>query len=269
MTTNSDLKPFSKVLMGLLVILLLGVFLIRPDKTPDKSELHITIIPHFMLESEKVKEFYSFIKDKRYQKSDPDNIIIISPNHFHPDSQQPQTICTTSNTFFKTIQLPLTPFFQTSCEEKNFFPFGNIITTNEHGIGEHFRWIESNFSNTKNIYPLILPTHKFNQLEKLANQFSIFRGETLIITSVDFSHYLSETQAYTNDQTSITTLQNWTSTRKEFRNLDVDCPSCLYLIHQIANNNQQPNLYRRDSSSTILGRDMKEENTSRIFMYYE
>jgi AmmeMemoRadiSam system protein B len=91
----------------------------------------------------------------------------------------------------------------------------------------------------------------------------------LIIASVDFSHYLPEATAQANDQISIQTLQNWTWNRWDFRWLDVDCPSCLYLVNEIAIHKQSAQLYYRDSSSTILWKDMQSENTSRVFMYYE
>jgi hypothetical protein len=52
----------------------------------------------------------------------------------------------------------------------------------------------------------------------------------------------------------------------------VDCPACLYFLNHIAkkeNVSSQAQLYYRDSSSTILQREMGSENTSRVFMWYE
>ncbi|MBQ2599947.1 hypothetical protein II582_00810 [bacterium] len=42
----------------------------------------MAIIPHFMLDTTKVDEFYSLIHDKRYSDQNPDAIVLISPNHF-------------------------------------------------------------------------------------------------------------------------------------------------------------------------------------------
>ncbi|MBQ7074116.1 hypothetical protein IJM86_03505 [bacterium] len=55
------------------------------------SETHFAIIPHFMIASEKVNAFYAMIKEKWYKKSDPNYVLIVSPNHFYLDEKEPQT----------------------------------------------------------------------------------------------------------------------------------------------------------------------------------
>ncbi|MDR2416414.1 MAG: hypothetical protein LBD75_07660 [Candidatus Peribacteria bacterium] len=50
----------------------------------------------------------------------------------------------------------------------------------------------------------------------------------------------------------------------------MDCPACLFSVQQLATLFlQHAQLRYRDSSSTILGHDMKQDNTSRVFMWYE
>lgn len=170
---------------------------------------------------------------------------------------------------FKQETLWLTPLPNTDCKENIFYPLGWIDTTKEHGIAEHFMWINKYFSSTKTIYPLILPSHRLNTTQQALSSIQQVKWTTLIIASVDFSHYLSEVLAYEHDQISIQTLQKGKGTQQEIKELDADCPSCLYLINEIATNKQSAKQYRRDSSSTILWKDMQSENTSRVFMYYE
>ena len=68
----------------------------------------------------------------------------------------------------------------------------------------------------------------------------------------------------------LTTLYNLENKWEIANWIDADCPACLYLIQYLANEQwQKPELWWRDSSSTILWEDMWEENTSRIFMWYE
>lgn len=222
-----------------------------------------------MIDSEKVDKFYSFLQNKRYSKKNPDNILIISPNHFNTNSQTAQTICNKETTLFKQEQLWLTPLPNIDCKEEIFYPLGWIYTTKEHGIAEHFIWINKYFSSTKTIYPLILPSHKLSATKQTLLPIQKLKGNTLIIASVDFSHYLPEVIAYKNDQESIKILQKGNWTQQEVKELNVDCPSCLYLINEIARNKQSAKLYWRDSSSTILWKDLQSENTSRVFMYYE
>jgi AmmeMemoRadiSam system protein B len=93
----------------------------------------------------------------------------------------------------------------------------------------------------------------------------------LIIASVDFAHYQNEKQTLQHDEKSVETLKSMTLNQSEFMDwIDVDCPACLYLLQSLANIQwQKPELWWRDSSSTILLKDMWEENTSRIFMRYK
>jgi poly-gamma-glutamate synthesis protein (capsule biosynthesis protein) len=166
-----------------------------------------------MLASEKVDEFYAFLKSKRYSDHDPDTVIIISPNHFNPRSITPQTICESREVYFKQQSFFLTPFPNISCEENIFYPFGSTIITNEHGIGEQLPRIAKYFSEVKQIIPLILPSHREPTMSSLRGEAEtsvpfIRSDDTLIIASVDFSHYLPEAIAQSNDKTSITVLQS-------------------------------------------------------------
>jgi predicted class III extradiol MEMO1 family dioxygenase len=125
------------------------------------STSHFAIIPHFMLASKKVDQFYAFLKNQRYANRDPDTIIIISPNHYHQHSSSPQTICETSDVYFKDVSYQLTPFPGVACDGEIFFPFGKSLITREHGIGEHLARIVTYFPEVEQIIPLILPTHLF------------------------------------------------------------------------------------------------------------
>ena len=72
-----------------------------------------------------------------------------------------------------------------------------------------------------------------------------------------------------NDEISYLIL-NSTWRFDELRWLDVDCPACLgvnYLLAEDSNLKIQQRY--RDSSSTIVGYDLEEENTSRQFLFRE
>jgi AmmeMemoRadiSam system protein B len=74
---------------------------------------------------------------------------------------------------------------------------------------------------------------------------------TLFLASVDFSHYVEENYAYLHDKKSFYTLNN-SNDIKDYKEIEVDCPSCVYILNKLALNNQQfPKLYYRDSSSLI------------------
>jgi len=104
-----------------------------------------------------------------------------------------------------------------------------------------------------------VPSYRLYHSGWIADQIAQFHGNTLVIGSVDFSHYKSEDIADQNDQISFGLLSQ-TGDIERLRNLDVDCPACLGVLDMLAQKQGQHIHQRlRDSSSTILGKDMKEE----------
>lgn len=262
----------------IIFLIISSILLFSPETSHYKH--HFAVIPHFMLANYQVEKFYNFIKSSRYA-FDPKTIIIISPNHFNPQSKTPQTICCiplsgkmskgqkNCNIFFKNQTSTLSPLPNTPCDENIFYTYGNLTKTDEHGIWEHLSRITKTFPNTKTIIPLILPTHLQPDISNLKSAILKLESNILFIASVDFSHYKPEKLALSNDQLSIQTLQSNNSTRDDFRNLDVDCPSCLFLTYSLAQKEKQKaDIRYRDSSSTILWKDMKYENTSRVFVWF-
>jgi predicted class III extradiol MEMO1 family dioxygenase len=108
MKLNQRFKITLRSLFLLIGVSLLGVFFWYLKPSPPSS--HFAIIPHFMLASQKVDQFYEFLQTKRYMKNDPQTIVIIAPNHFNQRSQTPQTICKASEVYVKNQNYKLTPF---------------------------------------------------------------------------------------------------------------------------------------------------------------
>ena len=248
------------------LVLFIGSMIFLWNKINNKPELHFAIIPHFMIASEKVDQFYAMIQKKRYEKSDPDYILIISPNHFYPDEKIPQTFSSLSCFYHeKKYQLSAFPWVQDKGQLAK--SFGNSFLLKEHGIGEHLSRIQKYFPSSQ-VVPLSLPTHLPPQ-EKLKEL--PFKGKILMIASVDFAHYQPEEQTYQHDLKSIAFLEQGSWNFQDFRdNIDADCPACLFLVNEYAKKEQQKaQFWYRDSSSVIVGKDLKEENTSRVFMWWE
>ena len=259
------------VLLWIILILCL-IFCLKWDK---KSEWNFAIIPHFMLNSEKVDKFYNFLKNEYYNGWEPEKIVLISPNHFHTDTKEIQTICESANVSYKSTTESLSSKLHDlwiKCDE-NWEIFGSwwdIQKTNEHGIWEHFQWINKYFPNSE-ILPIISPCFQLSAVENVLTNLKGLNWNILVIASVDFAHYQNEQQTLQHDQKSIETLKSMTLNQSEFIDwIDADCPVCLYLLQNLANEKwKNAKLRYRDSSSIILNQDMWEENTSRIFMWYK
>ena len=94
-----------------------------------------------------------------------------------------------------------------------------------------------------------------NPLEKIGKKLlqdveDMFADESvLLLASVDFSHYLAEEWAWIHDRVTYTHLLQY-GDFETFMEADVDCPSCLSFISQIAEERGEfPHLWLRDAAA--------------------
>ena len=252
----------------LVIYILIGIFhdTTIQSHVPQEIKSYFAIVPHFTLQEKTIESFYAFLQ-KKYAISpkDPLRIVLISPDHFDVNTKNINTLChDTPRLCYKETCIPAQtlPFFtQGEC-------FPNTLLQ-EHGLGEQFRFIQKFFPQAK-ILPIVLTPRKFADNDALitALQSHPFVGTTLFLASVDFSHYTDEAFAALHDKKTFYTL-NSSGPVTQYASLEVDCPSCLHVINTLAQQDHQyPQLFLRDSSSTIAGRDLGTGNTSRQFISY-
>ena len=269
---KSRIASITWIILLWIILILCLFFWLKWDKKP---EWNFAIIPHFMLDNEKVDKFYDFLKNEYYHGWEPEKIVLISPNHFHSQTKEMLTICKSANVSYnsntKKLNSELSDLW-IKCDESGeiFEVWWNSLKTNEHWIWEHFQWINKYFPNAK-IIPVISPCFQMSAVEEILPKIESLDWDILVIASVDFAHYQNEEQTLQHDQKSIETLKNMTVNESEFMDwMDADCPVCLYLLQYLANQKwKKAELRYRDSSSTILWKDMWEENTSRLFIWYK
>ena len=234
-----------------------------------KNKIHLAIIPHFMIDTQKVDEFYSLIHDKRYSTKNPNAIVLISPNHFYWQNWNISTTCKDWELRYLAEKINSKMLKNLPCEKNVFKIVWDNTVISEHGLGEHFRWINKYFPWTI-VYPMVASPKAMEYTSKQIAEIQKLHWNILVIASVDFTHYLQEDITYEHDEHSIQVLTSMTWTTYDFYNLDVDCPSCLFIMNELWKISGQTGQFRyRDSSSTIAWEDLWEENTSRVFMYYE
>ena len=260
---KSSVKTF--IILGVLLIAILGAsFHYFANKKVD-----LLVIPHFMIDSWKVSDFYKLTKEKYYWTGElPDRIILISPNHFFQNQKKIEWICKKENIKYWNYRVSALPstLEDIECSWWVFYSIWNQIFTKDHGLWEHFKWLNEYYSWV-DVILLALPTHQMNHSKEVAQWINTLAWKTLVIASVDFSHYKSEKIAKQNDEISYSVLSSaWNFSKVKW--LDVDCPACLWVTYLLAEENNLKIQQRyRDSSSTIVGYDLKEENTSRQFLF--
>ena len=100
------------------------------------DRLYLAVIPHFMIRSQRVSDFYSFLQKKYFATNSPDQIVLISPNHFFPDMQRPVSVCDSREVKFKDASLlaQARKDERITCEQNIFYQQGTQRYTRDHGL---------------------------------------------------------------------------------------------------------------------------------------
>lgn len=265
---------FRAGLIILSVIIVLSLFFLatnfklKIDKissTPTLSQTHIStlVVPHHDL----VKDIRSQTFTKVAKLTQPKTIILISPNHFDTGSND---FITTNKTWQLTDSI-----IKPDQDKINSLLAGNLITsdesafTNEHGIKNILTDIHLNFPDTK-IIPIIIK-QKTTQ-EELDDFWETLKkvqdASTLLIASVDFSHYQPGALAEIHDQLSIDALNNLDENL--VLKVEVDSPQSLYLAIKWAKLSDTNQFHlEENTNSGKIANSRDSESTSYVFGWYQ
>lgn len=179
------------------------------------------IVSHHMLISSEIAKFFLNLKEQN-----PKTIVILGPNHYGLGSN-----LFISKYPFKTPWGLLEPdldvidaLIQAGYVENQEKPFEI-----EHSISSLVGFIKYVFPDAK-IAPVILSkkTPK-DQLDKLAEELDkILLDETLVISSVDFSHHLNRMASNFHDKKSISAINSFDF--DNIFNLEIDSPPSIYVL---------------------------------------
>ncbi len=230
----------------------------------EKNEKVFAIIPHHNLVNKDIDSYYQNLKNTY---TNFNNIVIISPNHFGLEARsfpKDGKYCFLNQLNSCVNGKAISSFWEkkmiASFEEKE-----NYTNIKEHGIGNHFQFIQKYFQKSS-VYGIILKietkeTENLKLLEKILQSYD-FKGKTLFVASVDFSHHTNEKIAVFHDLKTLNYLNGTGSSE-----LEVDCPNCLYLEKNLAQKNGDNffNIFKRTSNDKNLGINSNYENTSHIY----
>lgn len=254
------------ILRAIFVILSSSILISHSQKKNHNPEL--LILPHFLIAIEKL-DAIRYELQRTITIPDP-LIIIISPDHFGSYSSNKLDYRSDINHVCITWECLASAGAFVDSSRLEYFYNNTTLILPDHGIGAHFQFIKHYFPRAT-IIPVLVQTHDDDNLETLAQALSDLstREESIIIGSVDWSHYLAESIAIQHDKETRALLTRQASERHLWKELDVDCPSCLFLVNKLSvRYNKIPKLLRRDSSAEILGAT-GADNTSRWAVRYQ
>jgi len=255
-----------KYILVYLVLLILSI----TSETFSRDKLNIAsgVVPHHLLAQEIIDDFFKYI----FSREKPETIILLSPDHWHSAALHQE------NSFITVALEPGKEEFNhlkvdsnllRKLAEKNKIVLNNPAVVSEFGITNLLPFMEKYFPETK-ILPLLIPAKiSKEQVKQLVNSIDeVAPVRTILIASVDFSHYLPWQAANFHDLKSIRVLLNFEE--ENFKNIEVDCWQALYAARLFAKLRQKeaPCIIAHKNSADFLKLDL-EETTSYFSVIFE
>ena len=222
-----------------LIRLLLLLFVIHVTMVPvfgDYSEafpIASGVVPHHLLAKEIMVDFFSFIaREERL----PDTIILLSPDHFHSAALERGNSFISVNWESNDVKLGDLTVGSELLKElavKIRIRQDQSAVLSEFGITNLLPLIKEYLPEVK-IVPILMPAdisrEEVAQLVNTINQVASL--QTIMVASVDFSHYLPPDAASFHDVKSIRVLLS--DEEEHFENIEVDSWQSLYAVRLFA-----------------------------------
>jgi len=263
-TRKNYISFFAIPIIFLSIVLILNFINTLEVFTSDsgnKQDIVSGVVPHHLLAKDIMEDFFSYISSQEKPKT----IVILSPDHFQSgilmESNSFITIAVDSNDK-EFNNLKVDTLLWGKLFKENKMALNNSAVIAEHGVTTLLPYIKKYFPET-NILPILIPAditkEQVEQLVKTINENTLLN--TIVVASVDFSHYLPSQAADFHDAKSIRVLLNFEE--ENFKNIEVDCWQALYAARLFAKLRQKktPHIMAHNNSADFLNLEL-EETTS-------
>jgi len=277
-------SAFAKIIIILILLILIiggavGYYLSGTAKKIEKNkETNITatktsqfllsagVVPHHLLAKNLIEGFFSYIASQ----GNPETIVLLSPDHFQTGNISGKRLITINPQREKFYNLEIDDLLIKDLKKENDLVFADSTVSLDHGITNLLDFIKKYFPKSK-IVPFVIPTGiSSEQSEQFAVSLdSLSSPKTIVIASVDFSHYLPVSAAKFHDVMSIRTLINFE--KENFENLEVDSWQALYIARAFARlkGKESPEIIGYSNSNDFLKNKILEETTSHFSLAFK
>ena len=219
------------------------------------------IIPHHLIPSDGLNTYFS-----QLQKQNPKRIILISPNHFLQGNNSFMTSPYGYNTPFGTVHIDKKLY------EKLDISRNDNGMNLEHGIGNLTPYISYYLPETTIMPIALMPTTTPQQIENLVAKITpLIDKDTILLASIDFSHYLPAEMAAKNDETTWKLIQekNYNRILALNNNDYLDTPPSLVTILKTMERIEAKNIKQLyHNNSGFIMRDMTMPTTSYFMLSF-
>ena len=180
-----------------------GIFSQRKDVS-FSGNIKGGIVPHHMLASRIIADFYYNLS-----KEEIDTIIILGPNHYQLNRETPLSSklpWMANEKIIKTDSLIIDELMN-----KGLIKIDDQILEKDHAIGSHIPFIEYYIPKVKIVPILFSLETDLGQAYEFATELEKYSAKdgVVIVSSVDFSHYLTGSQAKVRDVETLTAMENF------------------------------------------------------------
>ena len=162
------------------------------------------IVPHHMLASRIIADFYYNLS-----KTEVNTIIILGPNHYQLNREAPLSSklpWMANEKIIKTDSLIIDELMN-----KGLIKIDDQVLEKDHAIGSHIPFIEYYIPEVKIVPILFSLETDLDQAYEFATELEKYSAKdgVVIVSSVDFSHYLTGSQARLKDAVTLTAMENF------------------------------------------------------------
>lgn len=227
-----------------------------------KENIKGLVVPHHLLASRLIACAFLSVSSEK-----PKTIVLISPNHFFAgngqiissiyDWQTPYGILESDKNLTKQLQ------------ESQALTIDEIPFEKEHGISSIVPFIKNIFPESK-IIPIIIKDNLSEEKSDIfaENLLEILPPNSLVVTSLDFSHYLPSNAADFHDSKSISVLENFDYGGIKFMDIDSRPATRIFLKYLDLSGAKKFNFLDNSNSAKILNDKTTPETTSYITGFY-
>jgi AmmeMemoRadiSam system protein B len=172
------------------------------NDVPYKKHITGAIVPHHLVPSVLIADIF-----KKISHQNPKTIIVIGPNHYELGQQKILSSKQSWQTPFGLVD-PQLDIMQ-KLETKNLVHYDDAVLDNEHSVATMMPFVKY-YAPYAKVVPIILSK---SLTEKELKEFvealnKELDTDTVVITSVDFSHYQTQAVAEKNDMHTLDIMQH-------------------------------------------------------------
>ena len=235
-----------------------------PEKFP-----RAIIIPHHDITTFRQNSFYKALSEK----ARPSLVVLLSPDHFERGKKE--IVAPLPNVIFKTTEgnLELDKTLLKKISKSDFssrVDFADQLWKEEHGAFIHVPFIRHYFPNAKFVPLLLKPLsteEDFLSYAALADFLSDNLPEdSLLVASVDFSHYQIPEMTNLHDEVSLNTIANF----EDPRPIEIDSPESIFMLMEYCRKKgaTRPAIIDRSSTYDFIPDEFVESTSHQYWTFY-